>query len=205
MKQSIQEFQMKRLLPSIAVSLALALPCVGLSAAEVNGIKFDESMTVGGKNLVLNGLGVRHKLVKVYAVGLYLTEKKGSTDDILALTGPKRFRLVTMRDITSEELAQAVLTGINKNLAKEEKTKFVSQLTKFGELFNEVEGGKKGDVIIGDYIPGTGTVILFNGKPLGQPLPEPGFYNAILRIWIGNSPADPTLKPLLLGEKPDAG
>lgn len=196
---------MKHPLPSLALSVALAACTMGATAAEVNGIKFDDSMTVAGKSLQLNGLGVRHKLVKVYAVGLYLTEKKSTTEDILALTGPKRFRLVTMRDITSEELAQAVLTGINKNLAKDEKTKFVSQLTKFGELFNEVEVGKKGDVIVGDYIPGTGTVILFNGKPLGQPLPDLGFYNAILRIWIGSSPADPTLKPLLLGEKPEAG
>lgn len=196
---------MNDLLRMLTLSLAVSMTCQHALAAEVNGIKFDESMSVGGKTLVLNGLGVRHKLVKVYAVGLYLTEKKGSTDEILALTGPKRFRLVTMRDITSEELAQAVLTGINKNLAKDEKTKYVNQLTRFGELFNEVEAGKKGDVIIGDYIPGTGTVILFNGKPLGQPLPDLGFYNAILRIWIGSSPADPTLKPLLLGEKPEAG
>ncbi len=195
---------MKHRISSFALAAAMALPQVPAFAAEVNGIKFDDAMTVGGKSLTLNGLGVRHKIVKVYAIGLYLTEKKGSTPDVLALTGPKRFRMVTMRDITSDELAQAVLAGINKNLDKDEKAKYVSQLTKFGELFNEIEGGKKGDVIVGDYIPGTGTVILFNGKPLGQPLPDLGFYNAILRIWIGNSPADPTLKPLLLGEKPDA-
>jgi Chalcone isomerase-like len=195
---------MKQFLSYTALAGAITL-CQGAAwAAEVNGIKFDEAMTVGGKSLALNGLGVRHKIVKVYAIGLYLTEKKSSTADILALTGPKRFRMVTMRDITSDELAQAVLAGINKNLDKDEKTKYVSQLTKFGELFNEIEGGKKGDVIIGDYIPGTGIVIQFNGKPLGHPLPDLGFYNAILRIWIGNNPADPTLKPLLLGEKPDA-
>ncbi|TBO34597.1 lipoprotein transmembrane [Aquabacterium lacunae] len=182
----------------------MGLSATGAWAAEVNGIKFDDSMTVGGKSLVLNGLGVRHKVVKVYAVGLYLTEKKTDTAGVLALNGPKRFRLVTMRDISSEELAQAVLTGVNKNLDKDEKSKYVSQLVKFGELFNEIETGKKGDVIIGDYIPGTGTVITFNGKQLGQPLPDLGFYNAILRIWIGSSPADPTLKPLLLGDKPDA-
>jgi Chalcone isomerase-like len=195
---------MKQHITAWALSTLMGLSATGVWAAEVNGIKFDDSMTVAGKSLVLNGLGVRHKVVKVYAVGLYLTEKKTDTAGVLALTGPKRFRLVTMRDISSEELAQAVLTGVNKNLDKDEKSKYVSQLVKFGELFNEIETGKKGDVIIGDYIPGTGTVITFNGKQLGQPLPDLGFYNAILRIWIGSSPADPTLKPLLLGDKPDA-
>lgn len=195
---------MKTRITAWALSALMGLSATGAWAAETNGIKFDDNMTVGGKPLVLNGLGVRHKVVKVYAVGLYLTEKKGDTAGVLALTGPKRFRIVSMREMTSEELGQAFLTGINKNLDKEEKSKYVSQLVKFGELFNEVEGGKKGDVILGDYIPGTGTVITFNGKQLGQPLPDIGFFNAILRIWIGNNPADPTLKPLLLGDKPDA-
>ena len=195
---------MKTRITAWALSALMGLSATGAWAAETNGIKFDDNMTVGGKPLVLNGLGVRHKVVKVYAVGLYLTEKKGDTAGVLALTGPKRFRIVSMREMTSEELGQAFLTGINKNLDKEEKSKYVSQLVKFGELFNEVDGGKKGDVILGDYIPGTGTVITFNGKQLGQPLPDIGFFNAILRIWIGNNPADPTLKPLLLGDKPDA-
>jgi hypothetical protein len=195
---------MKTRITAWAMSALMGLATTGAWAAETNGIKFDDNMTVGGKPLVLNGLGVRHKVVKVYAVGLYLTEKKGDTAGVLALTGPKRFRIVSMREMTSEELGQAFLTGINKNLDKDEKSKYVSQLVKFGELFNEVEGGKKGDVILGDYIPGTGTVITFNGKQLGQPLPDIGFFNAILRIWIGNNPADPTLKPLLLGDKPDA-
>lgn len=194
---------MKQHLASLLMATA-ALTALPSMAAEVNGIKFDDSMTVGGKSLVLNGLGIRHKVVKVYAVGLYLSEKKSDTAGVVALTTPKRFRIVSLREMTSEELGQAFLTGINKNLDKDEKSKYVSQLVKFGELFNEVEGGKKGDVILGDYIPGTGTVIHFNGKQLGQPLPDIGFFNAILRIWIGNNPADPTLKPLLLGEKPDA-
>jgi len=191
---------MKPHITAWALSALMGLSATSTWAAETNGIKFDDNVTVGGKSLVLNGLGVRHKVVKVYAVGLYLTEKKTDTAGVLALTGPKRFKLVTMRDITSEELAQAVLAGVNKNLDKDEKSKYVSQLVKFGELFNEVETGKKGDVILGDYIPGTGTVIHYNGKQLGQPLPDLGFYNAILRIWLGNNPADNLLKPALLGE-----
>ena len=107
-----------------------------------------------------------------------------------------------MRDLTSEEFGSAFLAGINKNLEKDEKTKLVNQITKFGDLFTEFEGVKKGEVIIGDYNPATGTTITLNGKQLGSPLPDVAFYNAILRIWIGANPADNMLKPLLLGEKP---
>ena len=59
---------------------------------------------------------------------------------------------------------------------------------------------KKGDVIIGDYNPAVGTTISLNGKQLGSALPDVGFYNAILRIWLGANPADNLLKPALLGE-----
>jgi hypothetical protein len=30
-------------------------------------------------------------------------------------------------------------------------------------------------------------------------LPDVNFYNALLKIWIGDKPADSALKPLLLG------
>ena len=119
---------------------------------------------------------------------------------MLALGGPKRFKIVFLRELTSDEFGQAFLTGINKNLEKDEKTKFVNQITKFGDLFTEFEGVKKGDVIIGDYNPANGTTISLNGKQLGSSLPDVGFYNAILRIWIGANPADNLLKPALLGE-----
>ena len=45
-------------------------------AAEVAGVKLDDSISLGGKTLVLNGAGVRTRAVfKVYAMGLYLTKK----------------------------------------------------------------------------------------------------------------------------------
>jgi hypothetical protein len=191
---------MKQLTASLLTAAALmvgALPTA--QAVEVSGIKLEDTMTVAGKSLVLNGAGIRYKLVKVYAVGLYLTEKENAGADILALGGPKRFKIVLMRDLSSDEFGQAFLTGINKNLDKDEKAKFVNQLVKLGEVFNEVDGIKKGDTVIGDFVPGSGTTFTINGKSVGAPLPDPAFYSAILRIWIGNSPADPSLKPLLLG------
>jgi hypothetical protein len=60
---------------------------------------------------------------------------------------------------------------------------------------------KKGDIVTLDWIPGTGTVSAVNGKQQGEALPDPGFYSAVLRIWLGEKPADSSLKPLLLGGK----
>ena len=51
-----------------------------------------------------------------------------------------------------------------------------------------------------DWIPGTGTVISVNGKAQGEPVKEAEFYKAMLRIWIGQNPADWKLKDALLGK-----
>jgi Chalcone isomerase-like len=193
---------MKAHLTALMTAAALTLGSLPTAqAVEVQGAKIEDTATVAGKTLVLNGAGARIKAVfKVYAIGLYLTEKKTNTADVLALNGPKRFKIVFLRDLTSEEFGSAFLAGINKNLEKDEKTKYVNQITKFGDLFTEFEGVKKGEVIIGDYNPAVGTTITLNGKQLGSALPDIGFYNAILRIWIGANPADNLLKPALLGE-----
>ncbi|OGA85212.1 MAG: lipoprotein transmembrane [Burkholderiales bacterium RIFCSPHIGHO2_01_FULL_63_240] len=193
---------MKAHLTAVMTAAALTLGSLSTAqAVEVQGAKIEDTATVAGKTLVLNGAGARIKAVfKIYAIGLYLTEKKTNAADVLALNGPKRFKIVFLRDLTSEEFGSAFLAGINKNLEKDEKTKYVNQITKFGDLFTEFEGVKKGEVIIGDYNPAVGTTITLNGKQLGSALPDIGFYNAILRIWIGANPADNLLKPALLGE-----
>ena len=54
-----------------------------------------------------------------------------------------RVDVVLLRDLSSEEFGQAFLTGINKNLDKDEKAKFVNQLVKLGDLFNDIEAGVK--------------------------------------------------------------
>ena len=57
-----------------------------------------------------------------------------------------------------------------------------------------------GDSVTVDYTPGTGTTVLINGKPEGgAPIKEPEFFNALLKIWLGDRPADHVLKDALLG------
>ncbi|MES2760151.1 MAG: chalcone isomerase family protein [Pseudomonadota bacterium] len=187
----------------LLAGLLLACACVqGAIAAEVSGIKLDDTAKVAGKDLVLNGAGIRTKfIIKVYAAGLYLTEKKNTVADVLKLEGPRRLTLVMMRDISSEDFGQSFMTGINSNVSEAEKAKYVSQLSKFGEMFGSIPGLKKGDVLHLDWIPGSGTVTELNGKKIGEVVPDFGFNNAVMRIWIGDKPADSSLKPALLGAR----
>lgn len=190
---------LKTLATGAALALALALPAA--AAVDVNGIKFEDVNKVGGKDLKLNGAGMRTKLViKVYAAGLYLPEKSRNVADILKMDGPRRVTLVMARDISSEDLGKAFMDGINENLDKAEKAKIVGQIGKFGEMFASVDQIRKGDVLHMDWIPGTGTVCELNGKRIGEPAADINFYNAVLRIWLGEKPADRSLKPALLGD-----
>ena len=190
---------LKQLLAIALLALTCALPS---QAVEVGGVKIDDAVTVEGKALKLNGAGIRTKFVfKVYAMGLYLTEHKATPSDIQALAGPKRVKLVMLREVASDELAKTFVAGLDSNSSAAEQAKVRDQTQKFEKMFNVVPVVKKGDVITLDWLPATGTVSQLNGKPLGQALPDAAFYDAVLRIWLGEKPVDDTLKPALLGAK----
>jgi hypothetical protein len=182
--------------------LGLALGLGGAAQAiEVGGLKFDDTVKVAGKELKVNGAGVRTRIViKVYSLVLYLPEKKDTTAGVLDTQGPRRFSLGLLREVTGDELGQAFMAGITANTDKAERSKFVNQLAQFGEAFVNIPQGKKGDVITVDWIPDTGTVMALNGKPIGEPMKDVNFYNAILKIWLGDKPVDSSLKPQLLGK-----
>lgn len=189
----------KKLLPLGLLALACAMPA---QAVDVSGVKVDDTATVGGKELKLNGAGMRAILfIKFYAIGLYLPEKKATPAEVQALSGPRRVSLTVQREINSEEFGQLFITSMNKNSTKEEKAKVINQTVKFGEMFASMDKVVKGDIITLDWIPGTGTVSSLNGKKIGETLPGIDFYNAVLRIWLGDMPVQESVKKELLGGK----
>lgn len=188
-----------RLLGMILLATVMGAPAF---SAEVAGIKFDETVRVANQDLKLNGAGIRHKLIfKVYAAGLYLQEGKTSVPEVIAAPGVKRVSITMLREVSSEEFGRGFMQGLALNTDKAEKANLVSQLKKLGELFASIPELKKGDVLTTDWVPGTGTVLQLNGKRLLDPLPDVAFYNALLRIWLGDKPVDNKLKLAMLGER----
>lgn len=186
---------------TLATFSAPMLPAA--QAVEVGGVKIDDSAKVAGKELKLNGAGVRTRaLFKVYSMGVYLTKKETTVDGVLSAQGPRRITLVMLREVNSDDFGQAFMTGINANTDKTEKGKLVNQMVKLGEIFQAVGSLKKGDTLTVDWVPEKGTLIELNGKSQSDALPDVAFFNALLKIWLGDKPADSSLKPLLLGGKP---
>ena len=193
-------FTRRKFLTATAVLLTTAIAHPAFAAIDVAGVKFDDTATVAGHTLKLNGAGIRTKIVfKVYALGLYLPEKKTTVNDVLATPGARRIQIVSMRDLTSDEFGDAFMQGLNGNTDQAERTRLLPQTKSFGEMFASIPGLKKGDVLLVDWVPGTGTVCTLNGRKIGETVQDVAFYNAILRIWLGDKPADGSLKPKLLG------
>ena len=180
----------------------LAACATNVCAAEVAGVKVDDDAIVGGQQLVLNGAGIRTRFVfKVYVAALYLPQKKSQTKDVVALTGAKRVGVTMLREVSSEELGQALIAGIQKNSTADEIRRFGPQLHAMNEIFGRIPRLKPGESFSVDWVPGRGTVVLVDGRPVAEPIPDEAFYNAILRIWIGDEPADSGLKPAMLGSR----
>ncbi len=171
--------------------------------AEVAGVKYESPIQVGNTPLVLNGAGVRYKAIfKVYTAGLYLTKKSPTTEAVLSAPGPKRMHIVMLRDINAGELGKLFTRGMEDNAPRDEFSKSISGTLKMSELFFQKKKLNAGDSFSVDWIPGTGTVIMINGKPSTEPIKEPEFFSALVKIWLGQSPADSMLKDALLGKAP---
>ena len=105
-----------------------------------------------------------------------------------------------LRDIDSNELGKAFTKGFEENAPKGEFSKLIPGLVRMGQVFADQKKLVAGDNFTIDYIPGTGTVVTVKGKPQGEPFKEPEFFIALMRIWLGPSPADFKLKDSLLGK-----
>lgn len=189
---------------TLVTACAILLASSAGIAAEVSGIKIEEAVKIGDQEVKLHGTGIRHKAIfKVYVASLYVSGKKTTTADVIAAPGPKRVSLVMLREVSNDDFGQSFMTGIQKNSERAERTKVVNHLVKFGEMFASIPVLKKGDTITIDWIPNSGTHILLNNKKIIDVIPDPTFYAMILKIWLGDQPADAKLKKLLLGEVED--
>lgn len=188
------------LLAFAAASLASPMAARAADVTEVGGVKYDNVVTLANTKLQLNGAGVRYKFVKVYTAGLYLTGKSATPEAVLAATGPRRMHIVMLREINADELGRLFTKGMEQNASREEFSKVIPGVIKMGEIFAARRKLASGDYFSIDYVPGVGSSIVVNGKPASEPIKEPEFFNALMKIWLGKSPADANLKEALLGK-----
>lgn len=170
---------------TIALFLTVSLALTGSAfASEVAGVKLQDAIAVNGKNLVLNGAGIRKKLfIKVYVGALYLEKKDANPASVLASDAERRMAMHFVFSVGKAKIAEAWTEGLEAN------TPNASPEVKaaFRTLESWMEDVDSGHAINLTYIPGTGTIIDVNGKVKGT-LPGKATADAILSTWIGPKP-----------------
>jgi Chalcone isomerase-like len=201
MKTNNIKFNWGFLMKLAFIFLLISLSSFSLQAKEVAGINIPENISFSDQStkLVLNGAGIRTKFIfDIYIGSLYLEKKLNSAEAIYSLAGEKRISMHFLYDeIEKEKLISGWNTGFENNLTDEELIKFKSQIDQFNALFVTV---KKGDVINLNFTPTTGTQMVMNSKVRGL-VEGDSFFTALLKIWLGEEPADSDLKEAMLGSE----
>jgi hypothetical protein len=176
------------------------LACAALPslAADVAGVSFPET----DQQLVLNGAGLRKRaFFQVYAMGLYLAEKKTAAADAVGAAGPKRVVIHMLRDVGADQFSEALMDGMKDNHSEAEMKALEPRAKQLAAIMSEIKEAKKGMRITLDWLSTAGTTVTVDGKAAGLPILGEDFYRALLKIWLGANPVQADLKRALLGEK----
>ena len=187
----------------LALAAAASLPA---HAVRYEGQDFPDTLQLGGSTLVLNGTGKRQVAIyPLYLAALYLPQKSTAPDAIYAERGPKRLemRIVIplVKDVSTQEFVTAINKGVNRNSTEAEKAAVAERVKQFNTAITEVGRVKKGDLLRIDYLPDQGgTILSVNGKVWGKPVEGQDFYEAFLKVFLGDSNSDARLRAGLLGQ-----
>jgi len=166
-------------------------------ALEVAGVKLADKENVGGQELVLNGAGIRTKAIfKVYVGSLYLPAKANSPAAVLA-KGPRRVQLNMLRDVSADQMIEALADGVNQGNPAAEAAAVKAQVGELAAILKSVGQLKEGNVLTFDFVDG-GTKVGLNGAAKGTIAGE-AFNKALTNAWLGENPVQGDLKKAMLG------
>lgn len=192
---------MNRFLSGSLLAAALLTTQPALSA-ELAGTHIDDRASVAGNELVLNGAGLRTRfMLKVYTIGLYLPKRSESPVSAITGAGAKRIQITTLRDLSADDFANALIDGVRKNHAEADLVSLQGRLDEFRTTLLGIRAAPNGTQIRIDWLPASGTRLSIGNETRGKDIPGEDFFRALLRIWIGDKPVDEDLKNALLGKR----
>lgn len=182
---------------AIVLSLLAAL-VVPATAGKRAGVEMPDRIQVAGKQLTLNGMGLREATmlnVDVYVAGLYLEKVSSDAAAIIGSNQTKVLVLHFVRDIDRGKIVEALRAGFEHNATVDLATIQGS----IERLVAATPDFKKGDTLMFTYVPGKGVTITLDGVTKGT-INQPGFETSLFSIWLGARPPNKGLKTGLLGK-----
>ena len=188
---------MKRALSLCLTALVLILwsaPMLSYGQS-AGGVAFAPERRVDGRVLTLRGTALLRWMLfaKAYAGAFYLAEQADTANALGE--APRQLVLHYFHAIPAADLAEATDAMIRKNAAPDQYQRLKPKIEQINALYRDVAPG---DRYSATYIPGTGTTLALNGKPLGT-VPGKAFATAYFAIWIGDKPIDKKFRDNLLG------
>ncbi len=175
--------------------LIAALVAAPAFAAEFEGVTSPDTVTVDGKTLQLNGMGLRQKFVfKVYVASLYVEHTSKNPADIIKADETRRVEMKMLRDLDKKAVVDAIKEGFVNNT--KDIAPLQERLTRFTDKITDV---KKGASLVIQYVPGKGTVV--DGGKDTYVAEGKDFADALFNVWLGAKPVDDNLKKGMLGTK----
>jgi hypothetical protein len=177
------------------LAIVAVFPC-NSEAKDVEGVHIQETFNHNISPLVLNGAGVRSKFfMDLYVASLYLPKTDSKVSDILD-TDIIAIRLdIISSMITSKKMNDAIIEGF-ENAAGDKIDAITPQITAFMATFNKPIS--VGDKFIFVMEKNKGVSSLKNGLSQGDIQGE-DFRRALINIWLGDEPAQESLKEAMLG------
>ena len=134
-------------------------------------------------------------MIDVVEGGLYLPADASPRQALADV--PKQLELRYLRRFDAADFAKATLDGVSRNVPAEVYARVVERLRSFNTFYRDVQ---KGDRYALTYVPGAGTTLALNGRPLGT-IEGADFAAALFTIWLGaKDPMDASFRLALLGE-----
>jgi len=183
---------------SVVFAASAMIACSAALAAEVGGMKLNEKVNIAGNDLVLNGAGVRTRVVfKVYVASLYLPKRASDLQGVLAQS-PRHIELDMLRTVSADQFVDALNEGLEANSTSAEMAAIKAQVDQLAATMKAFKEVKEGDVVTLDFVDGA-TRVGLNGQPKDTIAGE-RFNAALTKVWLGDRPAQADLKKALLGE-----
>jgi len=184
---------MRQALIAVVVGCLLIPPAW---AGSLSGVTLPDEVTVSGKKLQLNGMGLRQKLwIEVYVAGLYLEQKTSDAGQAVDSSQTKR---VVMHFLTDKATKKKMDSAWREGFEANSPSQFPSLKARVDTFVSYFGDMKEGDVIELTMEAGKGTAVVLNGQEKGT-IEGDDFSAALLRVWLGATPPAEDLKAGMLG------
>ena len=165
--------------------------------SNIEGIDFPNELSINNETFVLNGGGLREKLgfLDLYVGGLYLSANSSDANQIVMSGSSMAIRIViASRLVSRERFIEALEEGF-KNTTVGKYTQM--QIESFKEYLSDPF--EPGDEIILVYNSAEDRTYLYKNTEIRGEFSGLPFKQALFGIWLGDKPAQESLKQEMLG------